>query len=348
MKRGYLVAALLLFLVGCQPGSADPIPTTESSPPAEVELTEDGIVLGPGLHPQDLAADGELLFVLATSEPYGEGGDPPQETAHVVALRTDGSVVWEVVLTDAPVRVAASEGGVWVAHYATGGVSRLDPASGRVEATVVPELPFDVGSHADRRRFLPADLEVGFGSLWMSTFRGAVARIDAPTNAVETVIELRPKGPDQLAVGEGAVWVAEDVHGLTRIDPSTNQATTIGLEDLDHTAQLVAIDDHEGMVWVAGNRLARTADGSFLMEAGGYVSGDEYQVTAINPDTLAVLGGVRFEEPLRWVGYLNGFFGLLDWSAVFHHLSARPPAVSDATVVAGARPGAIAQVGGEA
>jgi hypothetical protein len=59
--------------------------------------------------------------------------------------------------------VIADDAGVWVAHFGTGGLTRLDPATGEPTASVVPELPFDFGSGPDARQFVPTTSASGSG-----------------------------------------------------------------------------------------------------------------------------------------------------------------------------------------
>ena len=336
-----LVAGLVVMLAGGTDDTIlvdDPttttvvVETTEPQGEGSVVIEQGVITLPDGLFPVDADTDGRRLFVLARSQP-DESGGRPAPSANVVAIDlAAGQMVWRVELGDAPSRVAFGEGAVWVAHFETGAVTRLDPDDPDAQAQVTPELPFDVGSGADRRQFVPADLKVGFGSVWMSTARGAVARISADGSRVEAVVELSPGSPGEITIGEDAVWVAEFNHGLTRIDPGTNQPATIPLEQLDHSAGFVAAAD--GVIWVAGDRLARRDDGSFLTEDGHYVYAGEGQVSAIDPDSLDVVVSARPDGSVRWLGHLDAFFGLLDTFGVFHHLVAESPAIRSWNAVA--------------
>ena len=318
------------------------VPTTGPA----VEISGEVIALPHGFYPQDLAGVGGRLFVLTTPQPYGPSGDPPQETATVLALDSNGSVIWQRELGDAPIRVIADNSGVWVAHFGTGGLTRLDPASGEPTASVVPELPFDFGSGPDARQFVPSDLGIGFGSVWMSTARGAVARISTATGQTEVVVPLTPPAPGELAVGTTAVWVAENAHGLTRIDPATNRSDTVTLDELDHTATLVAV--HGDEVWVLGDRLARTPAGDFELRDGGYALTGDFWLSLIDPDTLEVVGTTSLNVRPIFLGNLDGRFGILDYEGLFHQLESSASFVTDRLLVTDFFLGAVAEVAGEA
>jgi branched-chain amino acid transport system substrate-binding protein len=91
--------------------------------------------------------------------------------------------------------VAVGEGAVWVASQLDDTVSRIDPATHEVTATV------DVGRGA-------AGIAVGAGSVWVANaIDGTVSRIDPVTARVTKTIEVAGSAED-IVVGGGAVWVA--------------------------------------------------------------------------------------------------------------------------------------------
>ena len=327
------------------------VPTSMAATTAPlVEVSGEVIALPPGFYPQDLAGAGGRLFVLTTPQPYGPSGGSPPEIATVLALEPNGSVLWQRQLGDAPTRVIADNNDVWVAHFGTGGLTRLDPATGEPSASVVPELPFDFGSGTDSRQFIPSDLGLGFDSVWMTTARGAVARISTVTGELEAVfelavIELTPPFPGEMSVGPGGVWVAENEHGLTRIDPTTNQPETLSLDELDHAAQLVAVQGET--IWVAGNRLARTPTGDFQIQDGGYVFSGGFRLSLIDAETMEVLGTTSLETRPIYLGTLDGRFGMLDEVGVFHQLESTAPFVTDRLLVTDFDVGTVVEVDGE-
>jgi streptogramin lyase len=97
---------------------------------------------------------------------------------------------------------------------------------------------------------MAAVMTVGEGAVWVSTARGAVARIDPRTNEVAQVIELTPALTDDVAAGAGAVWVAE-IPGVKRIDPAAGEVRA----SIDLGVNPVAVQAVDGSVWVAGERV---------------------------------------------------------------------------------------------
>jgi len=112
---------------------------------------------------------------------------------------------------DRPSAVRLAFGSLWVTSEGTGVVTRLDPASGAVQAEIATE-PGII--------FLAA----GEGAVWvMNNELGTVERIDPATNTrVATIaVDWKVHGGD-IAVGHGAVWARVSNSLVSRIDPRTN------------------------------------------------------------------------------------------------------------------------------
>lgn len=108
--------------------------------------------------------------------------------------------------------LAVGAGSVWVLSDSSGILSRIDPVTNTVSATI---------------RVQPQAYAVafGYGAVWVTVTRdaGSVQRIDPQTNRVSATIATGPT-PRFLAVGEGSVWTLNQGDGsITRIDPATNR-----------------------------------------------------------------------------------------------------------------------------
>ena len=136
-----------------------------------------------------------------------------------------------------PTSVVIGQGAVWVANKLDNSLSRIDPQTNRVVATIAA----DDGV---------ADVAVARDAVWTGGDRRGVARvvrIDPQTNRLVATVPVTYQ-PAGLAVTDDAVWVTSFVGGtLWRIDPQTNTVTaTIRLGD---RPVQVAADDRA--VWVA-------------------------------------------------------------------------------------------------
>ena len=106
--------------------------------------------------------------------------------------------------------LTVTEDAVWVLNTLDGTVSRIDPETDGVVATVVAS----VGAVAR------GDIAAGGGSVWVRTTEELATQIDAATNAVVRVL-----GPEQgqggIAVAERSVWITANAgHMIYRV-PTT-------------------------------------------------------------------------------------------------------------------------------
>jgi streptogramin lyase len=158
--------------------------------------------------------------------------------------------------------VATGEGGVWVIDFWHGTVTRVDPATTRVVATIRLRLPFPVcQSCPDARDFLPFDLTTGAGAVWVITDRGAVARIDPQTNRVAAYVRVSGENGGGIAVVGNRVWVSNGVMGVWAIDPATNSVVLKGhFVHGSHRVAAGSLAAADGELWAAGANVRRTGD----------------------------------------------------------------------------------------
>jgi DNA-binding beta-propeller fold protein YncE len=172
--------------------------------------------------------------------------------------------------------VAADAASVWVVSFEDNMVARIDPATNAV--TVRQSL-----LHA------PSGVVVAEGSAWISRSGNAtVVRLDATTGALQAEIPVGRR-PLPLAVGAGSVWVrCEQDSTVSRIDPSTNRVLATILVDpfygLDGVDSMVA---NAGGVWISGLTLQWIDASSNRVSRSLPAAGRPYQAAS---DRLWVLG----------------------------------------------------------
>jgi streptogramin lyase len=132
--------------------------------------------------------------------------------------------------------VAVGAGGVWVTDTGTQQVTRIDPSTDRVVATVT------LGASPD-------GVKVASGVVWVSYTRPTSSRgrgdtgiviIDPHTNRAGAPIQFSRTGPTELVVGDGRVWVSD---GFTVADAIGHHLHT-ELHLPPGQLQLVAAGDH--------------------------------------------------------------------------------------------------------
>ncbi|TMK69311.1 MAG: DUF3040 domain-containing protein, partial [Actinobacteria bacterium] len=193
--------------------------------PGTDKLTADSPV---GVKPTDLSVGDGAVWVANSGDASVSQIDT--QTHRVTATIAPGSAVDGM---------AAGVGAVWTSDVRRGRLARIDPALRRVDHSIrVGGGPL-LGSAG-------GPVAIGAGSVWASTGRGAVARIDPRRDHVEARITVG-SDPSGIAVGAGGVWVADDDDNtVTRIDPATDGVlTTI---PVGPGASGIAVG--EGAVWV--------------------------------------------------------------------------------------------------
>jgi DNA-binding beta-propeller fold protein YncE len=171
----------------------------------------------------------------------------------VPSLPTPGRVAATIPVSQSPTTVAAGGGVLWVGS-GNGTVARIDPATGRVTATLRP------GGQVD-------GLVLAGGALWVAyADRAVVTRVDPTMASVVGEVQVGRHAlggdpstfrlPESIGVGLGAVWVPNSADGtVSRIDPATGAVTATfpvsgrrGVTHLDHAGVGVAVAG--GAVWV--------------------------------------------------------------------------------------------------
>jgi hypothetical protein len=129
-----------------------------------------------------------------------------------------GTVVRRLPLVDA-ISFTTVGRSVWVAHFITGTITRVDPLSGRATAVAKLRLSHPVAHHD--RRFLLNRLSSSGGYVWASTARGWIAQIDELTGSVVRMMRS-PSEENSTTTDRYGSWVAEDLGGVGLLRPHTS------------------------------------------------------------------------------------------------------------------------------
>lgn len=178
----------------------------------------------------------------------------------VVQFGNNGESVWRIdpqtnqivdepIVTGlAPIELALGDGALWVANHDADTVTRIDPTTHQVVASIaLPSAPHRIA--------------YGEGAVWVANWHdNSVSRIDPQTNQV--VVEHIPIGftAGNIAAGHGSVWVTSDYRSpidgdpenvvVVRIDPQTNQA----VETIPVGGHPIDVAITEDAVWVSVQR----------------------------------------------------------------------------------------------
>jgi streptogramin lyase len=188
--------------------SASAAPTSRESAapslPASTPLGDRLLATIGGLaHPCAMAADASSVWVTDQS---------PDELVRIDP--TSNTITAHFPIEGSPCGLAVGpKGRLWVARYAIGSVTAVDPVRGATTAAV--------GGFGQIW-----DLKFGFGSVWITDRGGpALVRIDPATAKVVARISVGTV-PSGIAIAAGSVWVGDDAtSAIARVDPVTNAVT---------------------------------------------------------------------------------------------------------------------------
>jgi streptogramin lyase len=170
--------------------------------------------------PLELVGTPDALWVLTCVRRCS--GEARRSTGRIVRIDPrDGRVLASVPLSR-PHAIAVGSSGVYALDFWRDTVHRLDPQTLRTTASLRLVLPYEIAPGDDA--FLPFDIAVGRNAVWVSTARGALARVDLGVSRVAAMLRLPVKG-GEIAVGDGAVWLAQGLRGVYRVDPRTNRVS---------------------------------------------------------------------------------------------------------------------------
>jgi YVTN family beta-propeller protein len=217
-----------------------------------------------------LAAGRHLLRARAV-DPRGRKGPLAR---FEITVRTAVPRAPSIPVGTSPVNIAFGSGSIWVSNNGNGTVSRVDPTSDRVVATV------DVGG-------APAGIAAGAGSVWVGNFGNSdLTRIDPSTNGVSGRLDLggQPLGPAVAA--DGTVWVSNFDGSIERIPPAGDRAVARIVLGGKPAFTAIAF----GLVWsVNQNGTVSTVDPATDAQSGAPVQvGDDVDDISAGPDAIWV------------------------------------------------------------
>ena len=149
-----------------------------------------------------------------TAMAFGEGA-VWVTTANHMLTRVNGDtnvVVEHIKVGRTPTAVAVGNGAVWVLNSGDGSVSRVDPKTNKVTATIKTGVTGAGGSIA-----------IGEGSVWLSAAGMPLTRLDPTTNKM--VQQFQGPGGGALAVGLKSLWFSATATAMWRVDPRRVEAT---------------------------------------------------------------------------------------------------------------------------
>ena len=235
-------------------------------------------------------AAGDRIWVLTcirACEASWSGAD--REQLVEVAASGTATIVRRLPLSDVSAFVIVGNG-IWVAHFKSGDIERLNPATARVTARVrmrlrVPIVPGD-------RRFLPISLTASGGYLLVSSARGWIAEINTRTATLVRMVTT-PSEDNQTATDRYGTWVAEDLDGFGVLAPHRLRLRIHIIMQAGLPLDVYSVISGGGVIWA-------------LAETNAYPSPDRLLVIEINPRTDRILRRKQFPPDSRGAVVVGG------------------------------------------
>ncbi len=185
----------------------------------------------------------------------------------LVELAAAGHPIKRLPVAD-PGAVAGGEGSIWVAHFYSGQVTRIDPQTGRRTATLQLKLPRPITTSGDRR-FIPSAISFSSDRVSVSTARGWTAEIDPHTAQVIRMAYSSSEAPSATTAA-GLTWVADELAGIGTFSATSAQVTRHQITWAGQPLDVNTVAYGAGLIWALGSET-------------------NYTVSLINPPTTSVV-----------------------------------------------------------
>ncbi|MGH2610895.1 MAG: hypothetical protein ACRDHF_17575, partial [Tepidiformaceae bacterium] len=211
---GAAAAVVVVGIAGRDDGGDQAAGGETPTPPAQPPLGRVVATIPVDGQPDGIAVAGNAVWVA-------------NQTSRKVT-RIDAStnaVVAEVPIDSRWTSVVADVSGVWVAAPETRTIHRIDPRTNQVVATVDLDAGRVPGNRAEGSGAI--SIVSGFAGIWVLDGRQLLF-INPGSNMVERWVSVDFGGNFDLAVGHESLWVTSQRDGLIRVDPVTGVARQLG------------------------------------------------------------------------------------------------------------------------
>lgn len=227
-------------------------------------------------------------------------GPPPDPAAPAGPSGAEGGIVrvdattgeaqaWAAV--DSMHSLAVSEGSLWATGFTTGVVTRIDAESGEMLAEIT--LPSPEGFEDIDGAFLPGHIAASAESVWVTTARGAAARIDPATNEITDVVAVEGNQARAVAADGPRAWVVEGTAGVALVEPG-EEAVHLPVRAGGRSVPVGAVVVAGGSVWAGGP----------VLDAAGAI-GDGGALARIDRETATVAEVLEVPEPVSALATLD-------------------------------------------
>jgi hypothetical protein len=187
------------------------------------------------------------------SRPSGSPWNATWSTAgagELIKLGANGRPIKRISVVD-PTVLTAGDGAIWIAHFDTDEVTRIDPQTGHTTATIHLETPKPYTTSGDRR-FRPSGISFGAGQVWVSMALGWIAGINAHTSRLERTI-FSSSEVTSATTAAGLTWVADELDGVGTFAPSSHHVAIHLIKWARQPIDITTVAHGAGRIWALGD-----------------------------------------------------------------------------------------------
>lgn len=146
--------------------------------------------------------------------------------------------------------IAAGDGAIWLAHFYSGEVTRIDPQTGHATASTGLKLPKPIDAAGDRQ-FLPSAISFSNGRVWVSTARGWTAEINPRTGRVVRMAYSSSEATSATTAA-GLTWVADELDGVGTFTPASANVVHHKISWAGQPLSIETVAQGAGLIWALG------------------------------------------------------------------------------------------------
>lgn len=168
----------------------------------------------------------------------------------LVELSAAGHPITRFAVAD-PAAVAGGDGSIWVTHFYSGDVSRINPLTGQTTATIHLQLPERVTTNG-WRRFEPLGISFGAGRAWISSPFSYVAEIKPSTARLQRMV-FTDSTVTSATTAAGLTWVADELDGVGTFAAGNSHVAIHHISWLGQPVDVSTVAYGAGLIWALGS-----------------------------------------------------------------------------------------------
>jgi hypothetical protein len=143
-------------------------------------------------------------------------------------------------------------GAIWIAHFDTGDVSRINPQTGQTATKTHLQFPEPITTNG-WRRFEPLGISFGAGRVWASSSFGYVAEVNPVTARLQRMVFTSSEVTSATTAG-GLTWVADELDGVDAFAVGSDHVKTHHISWAGQPVDVETVGHGAGLIWALGTQ----------------------------------------------------------------------------------------------